>query len=432
MSSPAKSRKRVRFSDQPQIREFEPALFPAAESTDLQDLEGGIDAVHLTTVDPARAASDRAKRRRDALMMSFEEGMEGDELAAEAEYDDIPVSSRLEHSARLEPFHMKRERELGYFDAETGDYVEYASRRDVPDAWADALPVTESMEDEEDSESAEEAEIEMGADKGGDPALLRKTIVHALREGETVLSALRRIAREREVATGGGAAAAPLRRASMLPAAAAAFEELTDAAAQLMRSVGDFGLYSKTREQIAAGGAAALGPAAAGGLTATPGPSLTLMAGRGASNGDAGAATFHNPPPPADAELNIYGEEGGEGRAETPVSERPLSPADAEARAAGEGDSKGPRLLPSPLAQAQPSPSSPEPKEEGPAPSPVPSGVGSDPLDGFQLDPGSGQWVNHSLGCTFDPATQLYGDVESGAWYRWQDGQYHPVVTGSS
>ncbi|RMZ52950.1 hypothetical protein APUTEX25_001069 [Auxenochlorella protothecoides] len=327
---------------------------------------GGIDAVHLTTVDPARAASDRAKRRRDALMMSFEEGMEGDELAAEAKYDDIPVSSRLEHSARLEPFHMKRERELGYFDAETGDYVEYASRRDVPDAWADALPVTESMEDEEDSESAEEAEIEMGADKGGDPALLRKTIVHALREGETVLSALRRIAREREVATGGGAAAAPLRRASMLPAAAAAFEELTDAAAQLMRS------------------------------------------------------------------LNIYGEEGGEGRAETPVSERPLSPADAEARAAGEGDSKGPRLLPSPLAQAQPSPSSPEPKEEGPAPSPVPSGVGSDPLDGFQLDPGSGQWVNHSLGCTFDPATQLYGDVESGAWYRWQDGQYHPVVTGSS
>lgn len=55
---------------------------------------GGIDAVHLTTVHPARAASDRAKRRRDALMMSFEEGMEGDELAAEAEYDDIPVSSR--------------------------------------------------------------------------------------------------------------------------------------------------------------------------------------------------------------------------------------------------------------------------------------------------------------------------------------------------
>lgn len=39
------------------------------------------------------------------------------------------------------------------------------------------------------------------------------SIVHALREGETVLSALRRIAREREVATGGGAAAAPLRRA---------------------------------------------------------------------------------------------------------------------------------------------------------------------------------------------------------------------------
>lgn len=33
------------------------------------------------------------------------------------------------------------------------------------------------MEDEDDSESAEEAEIEMGADKGGDPALLRKTWV---------------------------------------------------------------------------------------------------------------------------------------------------------------------------------------------------------------------------------------------------------------
>lgn len=56
-----------------------------------------------------------------------------------------PKPCRLEHSARLEPFHMKRERELGYFDAETGDYVEYASRRDVPDAWADALPGQEQV-----------------------------------------------------------------------------------------------------------------------------------------------------------------------------------------------------------------------------------------------------------------------------------------------
>lgn len=67
---------------------------PVQEPPVIHALTGGIDAVHLTSVDPVKAASDRAKRRRDALLLTFEDGMDGDELAAEAEYEDIPVSSR--------------------------------------------------------------------------------------------------------------------------------------------------------------------------------------------------------------------------------------------------------------------------------------------------------------------------------------------------
>jgi hypothetical protein len=39
----------------------------------------------------------------------------------------------------MEPFHLRREREEGYFDSETGDYVEYR-RDEEEDAWVDALP----------------------------------------------------------------------------------------------------------------------------------------------------------------------------------------------------------------------------------------------------------------------------------------------------
>lgn len=49
--------------------------------------------------------------------------------------------ARLEHAARLEPFHLKRERAQGHFDPETGAYVPHAAERPiVADAWADELP----------------------------------------------------------------------------------------------------------------------------------------------------------------------------------------------------------------------------------------------------------------------------------------------------
>lgn len=208
----------------------------------------------------------------------------------------------------------------------------------------------------------------------------------------------------------------------MLPAAAEAFEELTDAAARLMRSVGDFGLYSKTREQIAAGGGRrGRGLEAARGSAMAPGIGRTPPPGASASSGDALAASGARPPPPADAELDIYGEGEPDADGQTPAPGRPRDPGDVEPLEPGDVDG----------AAAQPPPATTRMGAEACGPGPQgPRGIG--PLEGFQLDPGSGHWVNSSLGCTFDPATQLYGDVGSGAWFRWQDGQYHPVVTGPS
>ena len=56
--------------------------------------------------------------------------------AAEAAYDE-PDELFNEEGIPIEPFHLKREREEGYFDAE-GNYVEYALQDD-DDEWLSSL-----------------------------------------------------------------------------------------------------------------------------------------------------------------------------------------------------------------------------------------------------------------------------------------------------
>lgn len=68
--------------------------------------------------------------------MSFKAGWAGQVAAAEAGYDE-PEELWTEDGIPIEPFHLKREREEGYFDAD-GNYIEYALKDD-DDAWLASL-----------------------------------------------------------------------------------------------------------------------------------------------------------------------------------------------------------------------------------------------------------------------------------------------------
>lgn len=138
MATPSRGHKRVRFSDQPQIVEFEPAR--PGEDDAVEELEGvlapweddraqavdsypcpgrwdgfpggrcgslptclqrptppgagEINAVRLDSLDPSMAAIQRAKRRKDALLRTFEEESDTGPENGEADYDQVPLSSR--------------------------------------------------------------------------------------------------------------------------------------------------------------------------------------------------------------------------------------------------------------------------------------------------------------------------------------------------
>ncbi|KAK2078982.1 hypothetical protein QBZ16_002672 [Prototheca wickerhamii] len=278
------------------------------------------------------AAIQRAKRRKDALLRT------------------------LEHAARLEPFHLKRERAQGHFDPETGAYVPHAAERPiVADAWADELPVLENEEEDDASSSASDDAGDVAglldADNEEDPVALRH-MCGALRPGETILGALRRIGRQRREAP----SSAAFKRSTMTPEASAAFERLTDAGAKLMRVSGDFAGRRPEPARAAE-------------------PEVDMFAAED-DNGTASPATPRDAP--------------GEGAAHASLPAPPL------------GDGAAQRDSPA--------------AEEAPR---IP--------DGFQPDPSTGVWVNAHLGCTFDPVTQVYGDIGTGLQYLWRDGQYHPV-----
>ncbi|KIY99068.1 CD2 antigen cytoplasmic tail-binding protein 2 [Monoraphidium neglectum] len=120
--------------------------------------------------------------------------------AAEEAYDS-PEELYNDAGIPIEPFHLKREREEGYFDAE-GNYIQY--RRDVPDdAWLESLgagPVElddallRRLRAKAAAAAAREADADGAAALGaGAVAAHKRRIAELLMAGETVLGALRRL-----------------------------------------------------------------------------------------------------------------------------------------------------------------------------------------------------------------------------------------------
>ena len=80
----------------------------------------------------------RAARRKDFAKLARKEGGDilDDVSAAEAEYE-AHEGFWDNSGVPIEPFHLRQEREAGFFDEE-GNYV--AFKDEVEDAWLDSLP----------------------------------------------------------------------------------------------------------------------------------------------------------------------------------------------------------------------------------------------------------------------------------------------------
>ncbi|PQQ12339.1 hypothetical protein Pyn_11880 [Prunus yedoensis var. nudiflora] len=99
----------------------------------------GIGPTPLT--DPRSAAKERAQRRSQITTELFSEetaGILNDVSAAEVSYKDY--EDFVEDGIQIEPFNLNKEREEGYFDAD-GNFVEYANKNEVEDAWLDSVEV---------------------------------------------------------------------------------------------------------------------------------------------------------------------------------------------------------------------------------------------------------------------------------------------------
>ncbi|EFJ49774.1 hypothetical protein VOLCADRAFT_89573 [Volvox carteri f. nagariensis] len=93
----------------------------------------------IRSLDPALAATRRARFRAEASRMQLLEdtSMPDDLAAAEEDYDE-PEELYNEEGIPMEPFHLRAEREAGYFDAE-GNYLEYRLEAEDTDAWLESI-----------------------------------------------------------------------------------------------------------------------------------------------------------------------------------------------------------------------------------------------------------------------------------------------------
>ena len=188
--------------------------------------------------------------------------------AAEEDYEE-PEHLYNDAGIPFEPFHMKSEREEGYFDAESGSYIRVKKKEDIEDVWADTFAREEVNSDwargvQARSRSREHRQEVDGGDAGElTPeaiAELKQRTVSLLRPEENVLAALRRLGRARAPIpmqgshtshrlSAGGISLLMMRAAAMAPEAQSEFDRLTEWSSRLMEA-GEYLIHSQTREQL--------------------------------------------------------------------------------------------------------------------------------------------------------------------------------------
>ncbi|DBA91809.1 TPA: hypothetical protein ACH3X1_003396 [Trebouxia sp. C0004] len=287
--SPGK-RKRVSFAEEPDVVKYEPV---ADQEAGTQQPEHGSHTFALNSdlqdppaivVEFKEEASDRATLQYDN-MQGIEDTSILEDLAEAEEVYDKPDQAFNEAGVAFEPFHLKKEREEGYFDAD-GNYIQY-KLDEVKDAWLDSLAEAGTSRSSElaapqtrkqSTAPVNQQLIELDADE---LLTYKRRMLDLLQPHETVLTALRRLGgrleggqagtdampwkRSRKSAGGdkttapqppsreyGSAASISTRTGRTVPVENRdAFDRLTEYSSLLLQH-GDYNIHSTKREQIAA------------------------------------------------------------------------------------------------------------------------------------------------------------------------------------
>ncbi|MQM17055.1 hypothetical protein Taro_050022 [Colocasia esculenta] len=187
-------------------------------------------------MNPEHAAKERAKRRslkRENDLFKDQVGAGGVEDIARAEVHYEVNDSFEDDGIKIEPFNLKQEREEGYFDTE-GNYVEYVAKDEIKDAWLDNIEVDPTLAEKKYEKTTQEEEYEDLSSE--DIGKMKRRIANALRPGETVLQALKRLK-----GTSGS------KKEKMPEEAKRTFDQLTDDAMKLMES-GEYNVYYEKQE----------------------------------------------------------------------------------------------------------------------------------------------------------------------------------------
>ncbi|CAL8175102.1 unnamed protein product [Prunus armeniaca] len=180
------AQKRVRF---PKGKKARPGDEAVNRGRPEEAVGVGIGPTPLT--DPRSAAKERAKRRSQITTELFSEetaGILNDVSAAEVTYKDY--EDFVEDGIQIEPFNLNKEREEGYFDAD-GNFVEYANKNEVEDAWLDSVEVDTKYAGKGFAVTKDDDDVQdLSSD---DVGKIKRRIADVLEPGETVLQALRRL-----------------------------------------------------------------------------------------------------------------------------------------------------------------------------------------------------------------------------------------------
>lgn len=164
-----------------------------AEDEEGEEEEGGPSG-SLCNMDPSYAAKCRAYHR----MQAMEDTSLPDDVRDAEEDCDVTEQMSWDMGFPIEPFNLRRERELGYFDAD-GNYIEYRlDKLEKGDAWLD------NLKDDVDVDEALAQRLLNRVEEVSPPALdedsivaYKKRIINLLLPGESISDALRRLGRRR-------------------------------------------------------------------------------------------------------------------------------------------------------------------------------------------------------------------------------------------
>lgn len=389
-SNPTPMQKKPRFPKGKKVKSVDrPQVEP-------EEAEGTIGAA----VDPRLAAKERAKRR---TQMKEEELLRShaDFSAAEVHYDDSVNFE--EDGIQIEPFNLKQEREEGYFDA-NGNYVEYAIKNEIKDAWLDNVVVDSSYAEKHHKKT--EADEEYHDILTEDIGKIKRSIANVLQPGETIIQALKRLK-----------ATSVDERGRMSEGTKRIFDKLTEDAMKLMEN-GEYNVYNEEQETFEreAEGYERIARARAGTFATADNGSRNGIFTNGMGDG-AGTSLDQSEAKPS---LQVSSSDGG----------------DQFDMFGDDEDNTNLQSSRSVIVSEVISEQIPQPASDSLNPSQdlyygeATGGVESD----FVYDQSSGYYYSSSLGYYYDPASTLYCCATTGKWYSYNDqsGEYVECQNGAA